>query len=291
MKKTILLLLVFCAALIANAQNDEPTAILQHGDQATVYTGANAFQLACNAATNGDVITLSAGTFNAPTSRLSKNLSIYGAGFEMDETTGTDKTLINGKLMLESINDAILEGLYVQGDIESVYGMTNTIINRCYVTGKITTFAITDSQINQCYIGDAITKGSSANYLATNLHVSNSSISWIGNYASPNSIYIDHCLVRDKFGGGTNATNNANTYTNCIFTGSGTYTANGSLMTNCIYAYQLQQPNVWVGTDGTPIGPSGGLGWIKYPSTPVVKDLQLNVEGATLHIDYDAEVR
>ena len=328
MKKTILLLLVFCAALMTNAQNDEPTAILQHGDQATVYTGANAFQLAYNAAANGDVITLSAGTFNAPTSRLSKSLSIYGAGFEMDETTGTDKTLINGKLMLEGISDAILEGFYVQGDIESVYGMTNTIISRCYVTGKITTFAITDSQINQCYIGDAITKGSSANYLATNLHISNSSISWVGNYASPNSIYIDHCLVRDRFGGSANATNNANTYTNCIFTGSGTYTANGSLMTNCIYVnesyvntqatltncyqvdladifadgenadysvertYQLQQPNVWVGTDGTPIGPSGGLGWIKYPSTPVVKDLQLNVEsGSILNINYDAEVR
>ncbi len=235
MKKTILLFLVFCAALMAQAQNDEPTAILQHGNQATVYTGVNAFQLAYNAAATGDVITLSAGTFNAPTNRLSKSLSIYGAGFEMDETTGTDKTLINGRLVLESINDAILEGLYVQGDIESVYGMTNTIISRCYVTGKITTFAITDSQINQCYIGDAITKGSSANYLATNLHISNSSISWVGNYASPNSIYIDHCLVRDRFGGSANATNNANTYTNCIFTGSGTYTANGSLMTNCIY--------------------------------------------------------
>jgi hypothetical protein len=330
MKKTILTLLVFCAALMANAQaqNDEPTAILQHGDQATVYTGVNAFQLAYNAAATGDVITLSAGTFNAPTNRLSKTLSIYGAGFEMDETTGTDKTLINGKLMLESINNALLEGLYVQGDIESVYGMTNTIISRCYVTGKITTFAITDSQINQCYIGGVIASGgSNGNYVATNLHVSNSSISCIGNFGAPNSIYIDHCLVRDKFGANVNSTNNPNVYTNCIFTGSGTYTANGALMTNCIYVdesyvnpqatltncyqvdlddifadgenadysvertYQLQQPNLWVGTDGTPIGPSGGLGWIKYPHTPVVKDLQLNVEGVTLNINYEAEPR
>ena len=56
MKKTIFLFLVFCAALMVNAQaqNDEPTAILQHGDQATVYTGVNAFQLAYNAAGIGD---------------------------------------------------------------------------------------------------------------------------------------------------------------------------------------------------------------------------------------------
>lgn len=329
MKKTFFLLIVFCAALIANAQaqNDEPTAILQHGDQTTVYTTANAFQLAYNAAVNGDVITLSAGTFVAPTFRLTKSISIYGAGFEQVETTGTDKTIINGMLTLESISNAIFEGLYVQGDIVSVYGMTNTIISRCYVAGKITTFGITDSQINQCYIEGAITKGSSANYLATNLHVSNTSFSWIGNYASPNSIYIDHCLVRDGFGGTVNATYNANTYTNCIFTGMSIYTGQDALMTNCIYVneayvnqqavltncyqvdlaeifadgenadysvertYELQQPNVLVGTDGTPIGPSGGLGWIKHPSTPVVKDLQLNVERAILYIDYDAEVR
>lgn len=325
MKKTILLLLVFCAALMANAQaqNDEPTAILQHGDQATVYTGVNAFQLAYNAAGIGDVITLSAGTFNVQTSLIKKRLTIFGAGFEEDESTGTSRTILNGTLNLADY-DQVLEGLYVVGDIVTYYNQTysNLTINRCYVNGNMITYGIKDSQINQCYFDGAI-KGAGSSIVATNFKVSNSNFSWIGNSGSAASVYIDHCLVREA----ANSTNDAYTFTNCIFTGSGTYTGDGSLMTNCIYVneanvnpqatltncyqvdlddifadgenadysvertYQLQQPNVWVGTDGTPIGPSGGLGWIKYPHTPVVKDLQLNVEGVTLNINYEAEPR
>lgn len=331
MKKTILLLLVFCAALMANAQaqNDEPTAILQHGNQATVYTGANAFSLAYNAAATGDVITLSAGTFNVQTSLIKKKLSIYGAGFEDHQATGTSRTVLKGTLNLAD-HDQLLEGLYVEGDIIPYYDQkySNLTMNRCFVTGNIIIYQITDSQINQCYVAGAIKCGGTySNYVATNFHVSNSNFSWIGNFRLPNSVYVDHCLVRDGFTEGANDTNNAYNFTNCIFTGSGTYTGKGALMTNCIYVdeanvnsqatltncyqvdlanifadgenadysadrtFELQQPNVWVGNDGTPIGPSGGIGWIKYPHTPVVKDLQLNVEGATLNINYTAEPR
>ena len=96
-----------------------------------------------------------------------------------------------------------------------------------------------------------------------------------------NCIYVDEANV-----------NSQATLTNCYQVDLADIFADGENMDYSVErTYQLQQPNVWVGTDGTPIGPSGGLGWIKYPSTPVVKDLQLNVEGATLHIDYDAEVR
>ena len=49
--------------------------------------------------------------------------------------------------------------------------------------------------------------------------------------------------------------------------------------------------DVWIGTDGTQIGLHGGQGWSKVPRIPVIKSLGLNVEGPTLKINYEAEVR
>ena len=55
--------------------------------------------------------------------------------------------------------------------------------------------------------------------------------------------------------------------------------------------FEIQQPDVWIGTDGTQIGLHGGQGWSKVPRIPVIKSLGLNVEGSSLKINYEAEVR
>ena len=55
--------------------------------------------------------------------------------------------------------------------------------------------------------------------------------------------------------------------------------------------WELKQPDVWIGTDGTQIGIHGGIGWSKVPRTPVIKSLELNVEGTQLRINYEAEAR
>ena len=55
--------------------------------------------------------------------------------------------------------------------------------------------------------------------------------------------------------------------------------------------FELQQPETWVGTDGTQVGLHGGNGWNKVPGVPVVKDLQLSVDGSTLNVTYEAEAR
>lgn len=65
--------------------------------------------------------------------------------------------------------------------------------------------------------------------------------------------------------------------------------------TNAAYTmnstFELQQPDVWVATDGTQIGPNGGEGWNKVPGIPVVKSLELGVEGDNLNVTYEAEAR
>ncbi|MBQ6653553.1 MAG: hypothetical protein IJM81_09240 [Prevotella sp.] len=56
--------------------------------------------------------------------------------------------------------------------------------------------------------------------------------------------------------------------------------------------YKLQDPETYVGTDGTEVGMCGGdYPWSKVPATPVVKNLKVEVDGMTLKVNYETEVR
>lgn len=330
MKKFLLSLLVLGSALAGQAQaaNDEPTAVLQHGDQASVFTGPSAFVAAHANAVDGDVITLSAGTFTPTT--ITKKISVYGAGFEQVDETGTDLTKLDAGFVITAESDVLLEGIYVDGnlDINSLQ-MENLTINRCQI-GDIRANNVNNSQINQSVVfGISVHQNTRA--YATNFHISNSRIYFVYNWFSGSTIYVDHCLLSGGFYEDESNYLNSYTYTNCIFTYNSTtqhmYTGKLAQMINCIYVsankvhpqaivtncyevaladiftdgenaayspertWELQQPDVWVGTDGTPIGPSGGMGWNKVPTTPVVKNLQLNVSGRTLNVNYEADPR
>ena len=64
MKKILLSIIALCYTLVAGAQNEIMTVVLQHGNDVSTFTGANAFINANAQAVDGDVITLSAGAFN-----------------------------------------------------------------------------------------------------------------------------------------------------------------------------------------------------------------------------------
>ena len=53
--------------------------------------------------------------------------------------------------------------------------------------------------------------------------------------------------------------------------------------------FEIKNPETWIATDETEIGIRPG--WSKVPGIPVVNSLQLNVEGKTLNVTYDAKVR
>lgn len=54
----------------------------------------------------------------------------------------------------------------------------------------------------------------------------------------------------------------------------------------------LADPDTYKGTDGTPVGVTGGdFPWYKVPSLPYVKDLKATVNGTNLDVDYEAGVR
>ena len=55
--------------------------------------------------------------------------------------------------------------------------------------------------------------------------------------------------------------------------------------------FELKDPDTYVGTDGTPIGPSGGFGWDKVPTKPSIKNLTTTVAESNLNVTYEAIVK
>ena len=342
MRKIFFAIVLFCAG--AGLANDKQTAILQHGEQASVYVGINALVEAYDAAEAGDVITLSPGTFN-PT-EIAKSIRIYGAGFEENATTGTSLTTLNNSIILghagDTLRDVHLEGLHISGAISCiadapVCGLT---INKCYMDRDYCdiTFAsdVENVTLSNLILTKARIYGTTAVH-ATNLLIENSYIRTVYRFDLTSTVLIDHCIIIESHSV-NDPEPRAFTFTNDLFIGldgywgaRNNYVGNGCILKNCLYrpqeytyldyniivtkenlytaaleeifadaaggdytperTFELQQPETWIGTDGTEIGIRGGKGWSKVPAIPVVKNLQLQVDGNILNVIYEAEVR
>lgn len=353
MKKVLLTILVLCSTIIAKADNESLTAILQHGETASVFTGINALIEAHEAAVDGDVITLSSGEFYSVA--IQKSISIYGAGFESNSDNGTEVTSIIGKngylsigSQTEEVKNVHLEGLRICGlylcSLNGYGGqgqpVENVTITKCYIEGGSSVVVqnnLKDLLITKCVIAGSIV--GNKDYVADNLYVANCHIGGnVQKFNYQSSVLIDHCIVMEGYyHGGYGSTDPLNyspfVWTNCIFgmkCSEYNYAVGiGSTVRNCIVpcmdyclnnvsgihenntavdrdqmfahfadgtysadrTFEINLPEVWIGTDGTEIGIRGGEGWSKVPSTPVVKDLQLAVDGKTLKVTYDAQVR
>ncbi len=337
MKKFLLSLLVLCCALAGKAQatTDVPKAVLQHGDQVSVFQGSGAFYYAMAAAVDGDVITLSDGNFTP--AQINKSVSIYGAGYVKNAETGTAQSCLNGNVFIGVQGDTLcnvhLEGLYINGILYAGYvdnnstkvPLKNLTVEKCRMPNYIQMGSYNENlTLKQCVLNSNLFRGLSKNTLITNCLLYGA----INGFTEEFEILIDHTLCTSYNWSGNNG--QGITWTNCIFTGSGGYIAGWySIMKNClklsrdantntgtvyeniytvgavseIFAdgenanfsanrtWELKNPDVWVGTDGTPVGPSGGMGWSTVPRTPVIKSLELNVEGSQLRINYEAEAR
>ena len=294
-----------------------------------MFNGANALVQAYGKAADGDVITLSEGVFNTIT--ITKPITIYGAGFEADSITGTAVTTINGTLGLGISGDTLsgvhLEGLNINGLLNIGAGAADAPVSNLTVTKVATGQVYPQSSFSLAYFDQCILRGGfdaptwCTTVVADNLFMTNCFLSGrIGNMIS-GSIKIDHCVFGDfnffEIPAAVLVTNTVMYYPtmwayampshvvirNCIcpqtVSGTNVYQVDlGSIFADASDAsysptrtFELQQPTVWLGTDSTEIGIRGGNGWNKVPATPVVKNLQLQVDGATLNVTYEAEVR
>lgn len=113
MKKS--LLLAFMLMIAANLFAQQQMATLNHNDTITVFYGNYALRDAHNAAVNGDIITLSSGSFNA--CDITKVITIHGAGWYADSVAMTRPSIVTGNFKIN--NSLRVEGVYFNDDISN----------------------------------------------------------------------------------------------------------------------------------------------------------------------------
>ena len=106
-------------ATVSFAQN-HLVATLTHEGTIKNFYGASALQEAHEAATHGDIINLSSGTFTA--THIKKAITLRGAGMDSDPITNREPTIITGEF---NIDVNIIQRLTIEG-IYSDYKMTYT---------------------------------------------------------------------------------------------------------------------------------------------------------------------
>ena len=240
MRRLISLVAVLACMAVGYAQS-ALVATLNHGEAVSVFYGASALAEAYDAATHGDVITLSNGTFNSV--NIAKNITVRGAG--MDETGPC--TRINGNFNLYGVPDSVdatghltLEGLYHDGEIyyttkDSTYTSPiknahfvkcrlNTI-NRRYTNGK-------DVLQNAVFLQCRIKGGLYLYSLGSYAHCINSVIynPAVSSSAKDTQFEFTNCLVIGYPNGWDHSL-----FTNCILKITSSYSVPSSCMvSNCL---------------------------------------------------------
>lgn len=149
MKRIFISLLTVIACSIAAMAQDSRVATLQHGTNIKAYYGPDALVEAHKGAVDGDVITLSAGEFNA--SEISKAVTIRGEG--MDKTVIADNSTTRFIIPGGTSYPLSLEGLAVcptSGYAPSISGTTGAetvLISKCRFYAN---YHATEMNISKC---------------------------------------------------------------------------------------------------------------------------------------------
>ena len=330
MKKFLLSIVALCCTVVAGAQNTSQivSAILQTGDVTTIYYGQDALKNAYNAAVNGSVITLTSGLFNSP-GEIKKSVSIYGVGFEDNVTVGMQKTFINGEIRYSADSEGhVLENFVLEGVhcgtiwIKEVSCLT---IAKCRFDGLgISGTGIDGTLVRQCYFNNV----DGYNYQIDGLTFKNNYMYGRVDRIIPGSqLLFDHCVMSHWYRYSSASFHGIGSYTNCIIFNNHGLQANSYAEKNIFlqiperhdnitsvnnwfgidvatlfsdgttidYAenrtFELAAPDTYKGTDGTPVGVTGGdYPWYKVPSIPYVKNLNASVDGTDLKVNYVAGV-
>lgn len=181
MKKTIIIsafLTVFGFVPQAIAQSSI-LATLHHDGGIKTFYGTNALVEANKVADDGDVITLSSGTFLAPADAITKAVTLRGAGMEFDTLNNVEPTLIDGSLLLDipesATNKFILEAVDLSDSVRYCGTLKNPQFIKCrmgYITyGKAGNNRIIDAQILHCIISEELYLCSNSSATLVNCYI------------------------------------------------------------------------------------------------------------------------
>lgn len=324
MKTILLSIIALCSTVAAWAQNELATAVLHHESQTTLFTGSNALVMAYEAAVDGDVITLSSGSFEAPKPVIAKAVSIYGSGCEGDATTKRYATYITSDFTIKTsdsstLSNIHLEGIQFYGKFNCYAPLENFVVEKCRMNKEVGFYANNkNTTISNCvvlsfihaYIGET-----------TNCHIKNTYISrYVSLISSEGSVNIDHCVIADYGTGTHNITNSIFTYKDYTGNHKSPFTSPSSTkvskcvlfvsesiissFTNCFIvddpdkifsdigsggyteerSFEIKHPELWIGTDGQEVGIR--YGWSKLASSIEPTGVDISLSGNNLTIQY-----
>ena len=309
---------------------DQISAILQHGDTETIFIGNTGLAKAYEAAVDGDVIILSQGVFepmNNMSKALTIYGAGFEDNAETNTATTTINGIFRLGDGSDTEFDGIhIEGVKINGPLGLNSQLKNLTIQRCSIVNNIEFNHNTENvTIRQCYIlGHILGQGKLANgLLISNCYITNN----INKFSVNSFVHIDHSYmghmysyrdreyaqflwtnsIIDKLSGDM-PSGKAAIVKNCIFFQK--YWYDDVNLENCYLlssiadiladgenadysptrTFELKDPTTYVGTDGTPIGLSGGAGWNKVPSNPYVSKVNTTLSGTQLNVTYEAGV-
>ena len=217
MKKFLLVLtIILLGSVSKGVAQKNLVATLNHDGEISTYFGSQALRSAYGAAAEGDIITLSSGTFTSPA--FTKAVIIRGAGMEGDEVT-TIAYNNAGDNFIRNLSNAntnlVFEGIYFSYNVGTnleraylAYPIVNTIFKKCKMESlyvyKGSNFTMIDSKITNCI--DMTAWGS--NYYYENCNVS-----------------CINCIVKDPYKESDNSSFN---FVNCIVYISGSFVGSDS---------------------------------------------------------------
>ena len=277
-------------------------ATLKHEETITTFYGARALKDAYAAATHGDVITLSSGSFTA--TDIEKAITIRGAGMGIDTTKVVEPTVISGDFKINITEETsakfVLEGIYSNNTIsydilknamflkcrlKAITGTNNAKLENatfmhCRIAELLQLFSDCSATCVNCAIYYPISVNSStSNFEFLNCVLCNpygkgpqikssilrNSIIICGwSIDSSCSCYYNVAIDNSEFFKGIpNSTNNYGDYTDLFKTWIGTPFAE---IDNETFELTEEAKTKYLGSDGTEVGIYGG----SYPfdSTP-----------------------
>lgn len=304
-------------------------ATLNHEGTITTFYGINALQQAHSAAVDGDVVTLSSGTFASV--NITKAITLRGAGMTLDASTQTEPTVLANKFSIE-IPDESTKRLTIEGIYSNQEITIKRLKNALFLKDRMYYVSVNDGSSiakDLTFIHCRITKGYYCNDNSNNsASFQNSIVSYIygmnyifhnciirysdsntGFYLCDNSEYknciITYCL--------TNYPTSKSTYYNNLFIGtSADLLSNIPNKTNVSvnreedkiknlltysddndYKLTEEAKAIMKGTDGTEVGIYGGsLPYDPTPTNPQI--IKFNVAAKTTadgKLSVDIEVK
>lgn len=219
MKRLFLLLFVVVCATCAAWTQNSLIATLSHNGQMRAFYGQSALKEAHAAAADGDVLTLSSGTFLA--TDITKAITLRGAGMLTDYETQTTPSYISGSFIInvpDTIHRLTIEGInqiWSSSEDVTCRAAINPVFTKCKfnIIDDYDPFSLKNATFVNCYIT-----------VEVRLNYGGNSCTFINCYVgdpwyniNPSSVLEMHnCVIRCG-NCNINSGMKSSTFSNCVF--------------------------------------------------------------------------